>query len=426
MEKQPSSQKIEKGKKIPCVINGVDLTNVLPTPLWVTFDDEQKAKIQEFKKAENVVPHLKPEHTDYYISRFLVARKWDMKLSTELFANAMVVREAEGIDSILETFPRDFWYKALTGYWPTSIHPDKPLVAKDGCPVMYERIGLVNPKLADLIPLEVCVRHHLYNVEIMERENRKIVDKEGFSAGTILIENLEDLSTSHMYGKVVKLITGIAARDEVSYPESIRKIYIVNPPAVFSMVWAIMKPFIEERTQAKFSFGTAKEFKDDWEKIIGMDQLPKSLGGTASWELPAAGNIKNLVPSSLAVVEIPRRGSHGFEVTVKANHTFKVEFLVKSGKDIGFALYIKTGSEADSFLSKAQSSKDITKNTAGRKEIEEYKLKKIDEENTPFLAKVTPKEDTSYIVFFDNTDSPMLGRDLAILHYIEEPFEVKK
>jgi hypothetical protein len=142
MEKQASSQKIEKGKKIPCVINGVDLTSILPTPLWVTFDDDQKAKIQEFRKAENVVPHLKPEHTDYYFSRFLVARKWDMKLSTELFANAMVVREAEGIDTILETFPHDFWFKALTEYWPTSIRPDKPLVAKDGCPVMYERIGM--------------------------------------------------------------------------------------------------------------------------------------------------------------------------------------------------------------------------------------------------------------------------------------------
>lgn len=106
------------------------------------------------------------------------------------------------------------------------------------------------------------MRHHLYNVEIMERENRKIVDKEGFSAGTILIENLEDLSTSHMYGKVVKLISGIAARDEVSYPESIRKVYIVNPPAVFSMVWTIMKPFIEERTQAKFSFGSMSLFFD--------------------------------------------------------------------------------------------------------------------------------------------------------------------
>jgi hypothetical protein len=182
---------------------------------------------------------------------------------------------------------------------------------------LFSHSGLVNPKLADLIPLEVCVRHHLYNVEVMERENRKIVDTHGFSAGTILIENLEDLSTGHMYGKVVKLITGIAARDEVSYPESIRKIYIVNPPAVFSVVWAIMKPFIEERTQAKFSFGrmslrmcclgfffmfsyflflvclltdvyllAAKDFKEDWEKIIGMDQLPKSLGGTASWELP--------------------------------------------------------------------------------------------------------------------------------------------
>ena len=36
-------------------------------------------------------------------------------------------------------------------------------------------IGLVNPKLADLIPMETLIRYHHYNVELIERENRKIV-----------------------------------------------------------------------------------------------------------------------------------------------------------------------------------------------------------------------------------------------------------
>jgi len=273
--------------------------------------------------------------------------------------------------------------------------------------VMYERIGLVNPKLADLIPMDVLLRHHLYNVEIMERENRKVVENNGFSAGTILIENLEDLGASHLYGKVVKLISGIAARDEVSNPEAVRKIYIVNPPGIFSVVWSIMKPFIEERTQAKFAFGTSKEFKEEWEKIIGLENLPKSLGGSASWELPIAGNsIKGLVPTQMSNIDIPRRGSHIFEIAVKSGQNLNVEFLVKSGKDIGFALFIKTGTDI--------------KSKNDRKEVDEYKIKKIDEELTPFHCRVEVKEDTTFIAYFDNTDSPMLGRDLAILSYVQD------
>jgi hypothetical protein len=134
----------------------------------------------------------------------------------------------------------------------------------------------VNPKLADLIPMDVLLRHHLYNVEIMERENRKVVENNGFSAGTILIENLEDLGASHLYGKVVKLISGIAARDEVSNPEAVRKIYIVNPPGIFSVVWSIMKPFIEERTQAKFAFGSMNLIMTSFLVVLTL-QPPKNL-----------------------------------------------------------------------------------------------------------------------------------------------------
>jgi len=333
-----------------------------------------------------------------------------MKLSTELFVNAIKLREVEEVDNILETFPHDFWFKTITEYWPTSISSKKYHVAKDGCPVMYERIGLVNPKLADLIPMDVLLRHHLYNVEIMEAENRSVVEKNGFTAGTILVEDLQDLGASHMYGKVTKLITGIAARDEVSYPESIRKVYIVNPPGVFQLVWQIMKPFIEERTQAKFSFGTAKEFKDEWSTIIGLENLPKYLGGTLEWDLPSGGTIKPFIPATMQTMEVGRRGSYQYEIAVKKGQTLHVEFLVKSGKDIGFALYTKTG-------------KDIKKD---RKECEEYKLKKIDDESTPFHCKIVAKEDTTYIPFFDNTDSPFITREISFHHYINDPLAENK
>lgn len=39
------------------------------------------------------------------------------------------------------------------------------------------------------------------------------------------------------------------------YPESVRKIYIVNPPGVFSMAMGLLKPFLDERTLQKFANG---------------------------------------------------------------------------------------------------------------------------------------------------------------------------
>jgi hypothetical protein len=359
----------------------VDLTHSLATPLWVTFTDKEKGQIEEFKKI--VKDHILPVHNDYYFSRFLVARKWDMKLSTELFVNAMKVRKEEGIDEILETFPKNFWFKTICDYWPTSISASKAYTAKDGCPVMYERIGLVNPKLADMIPLDILIRHHIYNVEIMEAQNRKIVEKNSFTAGTILIEDLEDLSTNHLYGKVTKLIQSISARDEVSYPESIRKVYIVNPPVVFQAVWTIMRPFIEERTQAKFSFGTSKEFAKEWELIIGKDNLPKFLGGSLD-DPPSGGSIKKDIFPKMTVAELGRKDHLLVEISAKKGQTLHVEFLVSKGSDVGFSLGIKTGAD----------------NLKDRKELDEYKLKKYVEEGTPFHCKYTSPEDQTYLAFF--------------------------
>jgi len=157
------------------------------------------------------------------------------------------------------------------------------------------------------------------------------------------------------------------------------------------------------------SFGTTKDFKDEWEKIIGTENLPKYLGGTLEWTPPSGGVIKPFIPSQLVTIEIPRRGDHLFEIAVKGGQTLHVEFLVKSGKDCGFAVFIKTG-------------KDIKKD---RKQVEEYKVRKIDEEVTPFHAQLPTKEDTTYIVLFDNTDSMLLAREISYLHYTSDT-ETKK
>jgi len=48
------------------------------------------------------------QHSDWYLGRFLIARKWSMDAALELFVNAMKWRKEENIDSLVETFPDDF------------------------------------------------------------------------------------------------------------------------------------------------------------------------------------------------------------------------------------------------------------------------------------------------------------------------------
>jgi hypothetical protein len=116
-------------------INGVDLTGQLPVPLFCTFGDKEKDALKEFR--EKCKDYIRPEHSDWYLSRFLIARKWDMSKSVELFCNAMKWREAEKIDDLVDSFPEDYWYDFLKSYWPTSISPDRYHYTKDGVSCKY-------------------------------------------------------------------------------------------------------------------------------------------------------------------------------------------------------------------------------------------------------------------------------------------------
>jgi len=275
---------------------------------------------------------------------------------------------------------------------------------KDGCPIVYERIGQVTAKMADLIPRETLVKHHIYNLELMEKENHRIAAKNGFAPGTILIEDLDLLTTSHLYNKITALIQEISSSDEQRYPESVRKVYIVNPPTIFGMVWALMKPFIEERTLQKFAFGSPKDFADEWEKIIGLDKLPKYLGGNLDWAPPPGGDVAAMVPSELVKKEIPRKDELFIEVAVKAGQT--VHWQVMCKKDIGIGLFIKTGS----------GSKD-------RKAIPEWTVKKYESDLSPHHGWWTAPEDHTVIVWLDNTDSWAMGRKVKYFTYVKDPIK---
>jgi len=385
-------------------INGVDLTGLLPVPLYVTWTDKERDAVKEFR--EKTAKYIKPEHSDYYIGRFLIARKWDMSKSTELFINAMKWREEENIDGLVETFPDDYWFEILSEYWPTSISPTRYHYTKDGCPIMYERIGLVSPILVDYIPLRTLFLWHVYCIELMERENAKVAINNGYSPGTILCEDLSALSAGHMYGKMVNLIKTISASDEQRFPESIRKIYIVNPPKIFDMALGLLKPFLDERTLQKFANGSPKDFTKEWKEVIGEENLPKYLGGSLEWDPPCGGDVKKILDSKgikPEKVSINRRASHTVEVDAKSGQTVYFQVMLKRS-DIPLSIYSKN--------------QDL-------KKVDVVAPKRYDADNSPFLLSYTAAEDGTFGLLLDNTDSPMLGRSVKVLKWVKDPFKPK-
>ena len=64
-----------------------------------------------------------------------------------------------------------------------------------------------------------------------------------------------------------------------NYPETMHSCYFVNTPMAFTIVWSIIKGWIDEKTRNKMKFLGAN-FKNELLEVIDAHQLPKFLGGT--------------------------------------------------------------------------------------------------------------------------------------------------
>lgn len=69
-----------------------------------------------------------------------------------------------------------------------------------------------------------------------------------------------------------------------NYPEILGKMYIINAPFIFSGIWLIVKPWLDEKTKAKIKIlgsGYQKELLSQ----IDAENLPDFLGGTSTANL---------------------------------------------------------------------------------------------------------------------------------------------
>lgn len=63
------------------------------------------------------------------------------------------------------------------------------------------------------------------------------------------------------------------------YPETLGELFIINAPWVFTPLWAMVRPWLDPVTAAKFHVLGSK-FQKQLLEVIDADQLPVEYGGT--------------------------------------------------------------------------------------------------------------------------------------------------
>jgi len=99
----------------------------------------------------------------------------------------------------------------------------------------------------------------------------------------VAIINLEGLTFAHCSTvEWIRALTTLLKAFEANYPETLKVAFLINGPWVFSILWAIAKPFISTATHERLKFlGADPEvWKAEILEYADEDQFPERFGGT--------------------------------------------------------------------------------------------------------------------------------------------------
>ncbi|KAM0324776.1 hypothetical protein ACHAQA_007740 [Verticillium albo-atrum] len=236
--------------------------------------EAQKAQIHQLRmmlEAEGLTQRL----DTLTMLRFLRARKFDVNAAKAMFVEFEKWRKETLLDALVPTWNYEE-KEAMFKYYPQYYHKTDI----DGRPVYIEQLGKI--KLAEMRTITTDERM-LDNLAV---EYEKCADPR-FPACSVVQGSLVETCCTIMDLKGVSMgnasqVYGYVRQASVIsqnyYPERLGKLYIINAPWTFSVVWSVVKGWLDPVTVNKIDIlgsGYAKELL----KQIPAENLPVEFGG---------------------------------------------------------------------------------------------------------------------------------------------------
>lgn len=173
--------------------------------------------------------------------------------------------------------------EAFLALYPQGYHKTDKL----GRPIYIQHLGQINVKTLKTVTTEE--RMIRYHVQEYERAIKYIFPACSKVRGypitqTLAILDLKGVGLRHLSGDVKHILSAITSIDQNNYPETLGKTLIINAPSVFRAIWAIVKPMLDPRTQAKIEVCPSNYMKV-LSKWVDMENIPSYLGGKSQGSL---------------------------------------------------------------------------------------------------------------------------------------------
>eukprot|EP00397_Hematodinium_sp_SG-2012_P028247 GEMP01029731.1.p1 GENE.GEMP01029731.1~~GEMP01029731.1.p1 ORF type:complete len:361 (+),score=66.50 GEMP01029731.1:90-1172(+) len=244
---------------------------------------ERQAKLAEIREA--LEPILEPRFDDFYLARFLRARKGDVPKAIKMLKEHFKWREEKQIDKLYynhvsnpKPFPEEADLAKVypSGYWG---------VDDLGQIIYYERIGIADSKKV----LRICnkdryVQYFAYQYEKLIWTRfpacRPATPGPDYCDKTLAFIDLQGLSWEHLSSTTRSLFREVSFMASNNYPEIMGRTFVLNAPRIFSFMWSGLKGFIDVDTRNKITvLSGAKKTNQAIDAYIDHELLPDFLGG---------------------------------------------------------------------------------------------------------------------------------------------------
>ncbi|CAG7709992.1 unnamed protein product [Allacma fusca] len=235
---------------------------------------------------------------------------------------------------------------------------------KEGSPVFIAPIGKWD--IPKIVELKIKGEYQRYIDQVLETAMMLIKHRSKSNKSPtqfIGIADLEGLTYRQFASKeIIELSIEALKRVEANYPEVLKGGYGINAPKIFTVFYALLKPFFSEYTQSKIRlFGSnSDEWRNFLRSHISPDQLPSQYGGsnTTCKTYDQKDGFENfptcpdLVPDEEMIpVTVEAGDQHEVEVDVRKAQTILKWTFKSIDYDIGFYVVLKNfGKEPDEEL----------------------------------------------------------------------------
>ncbi|KDO25828.1 hypothetical protein SPRG_08772 [Saprolegnia parasitica CBS 223.65] len=208
--------------------------------------------------------------------RFLAACDNDLEEAKRKYIKYLQWRDENAIDTILLR-PHPHFHIIKESYVHLTHKQDK-----QGHMISIELAGNMKKGMANFMSKGVVEADVVTHLGFYNEFLWNVIDRRPAPFGTQLkILDLNGVALSDFGGDVVAFMKQCSAVGEAYYPERLYKVFIVNPPSWFNMIWKAVSPLVNPKTREKINVVKGqKEIQKALLEYIDPENLPVEYGGT--------------------------------------------------------------------------------------------------------------------------------------------------